>query len=283
VNAFPELIIDGESVTGQPHVVPICDYAQRRAVSPSSSVHEEQIYALVQQLFFRHESMVVRHVAFAAVDASTATASLCLEVANALAEEDKYDVGLIDTHSDPVILQKQLQIPSPDLPLTTWPIGPRLWMVPRLSWLADARGQRVTDQNLWRLRELTAQFDFSILWSAPVSWLTASVGQACDGLVLVLAANQTRRLVAAQIKRAVAQGTSPPARDSARETPFSCAARPLSKSVNLMGELATNRVWDTGSKDCPSQYARMIPGASAIANPSVSATPLRPWILRAEI
>lgn len=201
MNAFPELIIDAESVTGQPQVIPICDYyAQRRALSPPSSVHEEQIYALVQQLFFRHESVVVRHVAFAPVEASTATASLCLDVANALAEEDKYDIGLIDAHSDPVILQTQLQIPSPDLPLTTWPIGPRLWMVPRLSWLADARGRRVTDQNLWRLRELTAQFDFSILWSAPVSWLTACVGQACDGLVLVLAANQTRRLVAAQIK-----------------------------------------------------------------------------------
>jgi exopolysaccharide biosynthesis polyprenyl glycosylphosphotransferase len=39
-----------------------------------------------------------------------------------------------------------------------------------------------------------------------------------------------------------------------------------------MGELATNRVWDSGPKDCPSQYARMIPGASAIANSGVSAT-----------
>jgi hypothetical protein len=207
VNARPELIIDAESVSGQPQVIPICDYAQRRAVSPSSSVHEEQIYALVQQLFFRHES--VRHVAFAPVEASTATASLCFEVANALAEEDKYDIGLIDTHTDQVILQTQLQIPSPDLPLTTWPIGRRLWMVPRLSWLADARGQRVTDQNLWRLRELTAQFDFSILWSAPVSWLTASVGQTCDGLVLVLEANHTRRLVAAQIKEQLRKAQVP--------------------------------------------------------------------------
>jgi exopolysaccharide biosynthesis polyprenyl glycosylphosphotransferase len=39
-----------------------------------------------------------------------------------------------------------------------------------------------------------------------------------------------------------------------------------------MAELATNRVWDSGPKDCPSQYARMIPGASAIAGPTVSAT-----------
>ncbi len=209
MSAFPELIIDAPAAAGQPHVVPIAEQSQRNVLSPRASVNEEQIYALVQQLFFRHESALVRHVAFAPVEASTGTAALCLEIASALAEEDKYDIGLIDTHSDPVILQAQLQIPPPNLPLTTWPIGPRLWMVPRQSWLADARSRRVTDQNLWRLRELTAQFDFSILWSAPVSWLTASVAQTCDGLVLVLTANQTRRLVAAQIKEQLRRAQVP--------------------------------------------------------------------------
>lgn len=200
MSAFRELIVEAPSVVEQPSVTPIRERVQHKAVSPIASVQDEQIQALVQQLFFRHESAVVRHVGFAPVEASTATAALCLEVARALAEEDKYDVGLIDAHSDPILLQTQLQIPPPNLPLTTWPIEPRLWMVPRQSWLADARGRRVTDQNLWRLRELTAQFDFSILWCAPVSWLTASIGQTCDGVVLVLAANKTRRLVAAQIK-----------------------------------------------------------------------------------
>ena len=209
MSAFPDLIIDAPSVPGQPHIAPVYEQFPHTAVSPPASVYEEQIYALVQQLFFRHESRLVRHVGFAPVEASTATASLCLDVANALAEEDKYDIGLIDAHSDPVILQTQLRIPAPNLPLTTWPISPRLWMVPRQSWLADARAQRVTDQNLWRLRELTAQFDFSILWCAPVSWLTASIGQTCDGIVLVLTANQTRRLVAAQIKEQLRKAQVP--------------------------------------------------------------------------
>jgi Mrp family chromosome partitioning ATPase len=73
-------------------------------------------------------------------------------------------------------------------------------MVPRQSWLPDACGLLISDQNLSRLRDLTAEFDFSILWCAPVSWLTTSIGHACDGMVLVLTANKTRRLVAAQIK-----------------------------------------------------------------------------------
>lgn len=182
------------------------------ATLPSSirgSIHNDQIHSLVQQLFFRQELPPVRHVAFAPVETSTETANLCLEVARVLAEEGKYDVGLIDAHSDRLLpqsglLQTELQIPSPSHPLASWPIGPRLWMVPRESWLTNPEGQRagqwVTEQDLSRLRELTAEFDFSILWCAPVSWLTASIGQACDGLVLVLTANKTRRLVAAQVK-----------------------------------------------------------------------------------
>jgi len=52
-----------------------------------------------------------------------------------------------------------------------------------------------------------------------------------------------------------------------------------------MSELTTNRLWDIGSKDCPSQYARMIPGTSAIPHlrvvsttcaPRVDATPALP-------
>lgn len=174
--------------------------SQRKAVPGIISVHDEQIHALVQQLFFRHESGPVRHAGFAPVEAFTATATLCLEVAKALAEEDRYDVGLIDANPDGALLQTELKMAPPNRAEASWPIAPRLWMVPRESWLGDTGGRRITDQNLSRLRELTAEFDFSVLWCAPVSWLTASIGRTCDGLVLVLTANKTRRLVAAQIK-----------------------------------------------------------------------------------
>jgi len=170
VNSLLGLLAEAPAAAEQPRVTPIRERVQRKAVSPTvsvHSVHNEQIHALVQQLFFRHESGPVRHVGFAAVEASTSTATLCLDVARALAEEDRYDVGLIDTHADSVLLETQLQIPSPNRAEATWPIAPRLWMVPRQSWLPDAGGRRLTDQNLSRLRELTTEFDFSILWCAP--------------------------------------------------------------------------------------------------------------------
>lgn len=134
---------------------------------------------------------------------------LCLEVAAALAEESRYDIGLIDAYPDSVPLETKLEIPSPNPAEATWLIAPRLWMVPRQSWLPEDCGQRITDQNLSRLRELTTEFDFSILWCAPVSWRMASIGQTCDGLVLVLAANKTRRLVAAQIKDQLSKAQVP--------------------------------------------------------------------------
>ncbi len=42
--------------------------SQRKAVPGTISVHDEQIHALVQQLFFRHESGPVRHAGFAPVE-----------------------------------------------------------------------------------------------------------------------------------------------------------------------------------------------------------------------
>jgi hypothetical protein len=204
-----ELLTKRSSAAEGPRVLPTRERAQRNGVSPTASVRDDQIHALVQQLFFRHESKPVRHVGFATVEASTETAKLSLEVAGALAEEGRYDVGLIDAYPDSVPLETKLQIAAPNPAEATWLIAPRLWMVPRESWMPEDCGQRITDQNLSRLRELTAEFDFSILWCAPVSWRMASIGQTCDGLVLVLAANKTRRLVAAQIKDQLSKAQVP--------------------------------------------------------------------------
>jgi hypothetical protein len=201
VSTFPDLLVETQTAVEQPRLTAIHELARRPAVSPQASVRADQILALVQRLFFHHESEPVRHVGFAAIESCTETATLCLDVARCLAEEDRCDVGLIDAHTDSMPLQSQLQIQPSNRAEATWPMAPHLWMVPRESWLPNARGQRITDQNLSRLRELTTEFDFSILWCAPVSWLTAGIGQACDGLVLVLTANKTRRLVAAQIKQ----------------------------------------------------------------------------------
>ncbi len=203
MNTYLGLFADPPPAAQQPRVIPIREPARPTAVSPGDSLHDDQIRALVQQVFFSHESTLARHVAFVGVDASTEAATLCFDVAKTLAAENVYDIGLIDIDARPdsPSLASQLRIPVPNRFEVSWQIAPRLWMIPRQSWLPDAAGYRVTDQSLTRLRELATQFDYSVLCCAPVSWLTASIGQSCDGLVLVLTANKTRRLVAAQVKQ----------------------------------------------------------------------------------
>ena len=195
------LTAEAPATAEPPRVIPIREQRPPKPAAASLSLHDEQIHALVRQLFFSHESALVRHAGFAAADASTDAATLCLGVARALAAEGAYDVGLIDAGLDSASLPSRLNIPSPARVEGSWLIAPRLWMVPRRCWLAEGCGQKITQQRLAQLRALTEDFDFSILSCPPASSLGASIAQACDGLVLVLTANKTRRLVAAQIKQ----------------------------------------------------------------------------------
>jgi len=190
----------------KPRVAPLrAETAATVVVPRTNSIHEEQIHALVQQLFFGRESGLVRNVGFAPVEASAQTASLCLDVASVLAEEGSYDVGLIDAGSGPIPLQHQLEITVPENEEVTCPVASRLWLAPRQSWWQQFSHKPMTDQDLSRLRDLMMGFDYSVLCCAPISWQTARIGQSCDGLVLVLTANKTRRLVAAQVRDQLAK------------------------------------------------------------------------------
>ncbi len=164
------------------------------------SVREEQIEILIQDLFLRPQTRAVRRVAFTPMEASGQAAQLCLDIARALASEGRYEVGLIDATVDEIPLPKLLQIPVPTGAFEPWAIAQRLWLAPRESWCSESGPHPANEQNMQKLRELTMEFDFSIIHGPPVSWLSARIGQACDGLVLVLTAGQTRQLVATQVK-----------------------------------------------------------------------------------
>jgi hypothetical protein len=175
---------------------------------PGDPIRDEQIHGLIQQLFFKRELAVVRSVGFAPADESTKAESLCLETANALAAGG-YDVALIDTNPEAMPLHEWLAIPGPIHAKSPFLISPRLWIVPRQHWWPGAGLESLTDESLERLREPVAEFDFSILRCGPASWLTLKISQNCDGLVLVLTANKTRRLVAAQIKDRLSKANVP--------------------------------------------------------------------------
>ena len=178
-------------------------------MSPRASLRDEQIQALVQQLFFHAEGEPVRKAGFAPFEESARAATVCFDVAKALDGEGRYNVGLIDASSDAVPLQEHLQIPAPAHFSVTWPISSRLWLVPRESWWKETGLGSITEGDLERLRGFMAGFDYSVLYCAPVSWPTMRIAQSLDGLILILTANKTRRLAATQIKEQLAKARIP--------------------------------------------------------------------------
>ena len=182
------------------HEAPAGEHVRTEEDSQSGSVQEEQIRGLVQQLFFRHEFPLVRHVAVAAPDSQTDLGQLCFGLARVLAEDESRAVGVIDADPDGVALPIDREMVPSDRRSPGREVVPRLWAVPLEGWRSETDVSLVSDQNLYRLRQITSEFDFSLLRCPPAAWLTSRVAQGCDGVVLVLTANKTRRLVAAQMR-----------------------------------------------------------------------------------
>lgn len=185
---------------GQARAVAQTPVAPSAAVSRLTALQREQIQSLVQQLFFQQDSAPVRHIGVTAAEDSAEIAHLCFDVAQVLAEEGTHDIGLIDASPASLPLETQLGIAPATTTDPAWSVAPHLWFVPRQNWMPDRTSRQITEHNTSRLRELAAEFDFSILCCPSVSWVTARIGRVCDGLVLVLTANKTRRLVACQMR-----------------------------------------------------------------------------------
>lgn len=168
------------------------------SLSSTTPFYRQQIQDLIQRLFFQHEVAAVRHVGVTAAENSADIAHLCFDVAQVLAEESQYDVGLIDASPESAPLELRFKLAPPQTSDLAWSIAPHLWFVPRRNWISSDRGYSAP--NTTRLRELAVEFDFSILYCPSVSWIAARIGRACDGLVLVLTANKTRGLVAGRTK-----------------------------------------------------------------------------------
>jgi len=127
------------------------------APSPASDFYDQQIQALVQQVFFQPSATPVRHIGIASVEPDTETAQLCLEVGLALAALGPHDVGLVDVRLQAPPLHTQLKIAGDQDTDESRQIGPNLWLAPRRSWLDDSP-QGMWDHSLGRLRATTLEF-----------------------------------------------------------------------------------------------------------------------------
>jgi hypothetical protein len=172
---------------------------------------QEQIRSLVQQIFFSGGAKTPRQVVFSGVDQSANVEEICLQVGHVLSAQTSGNVCIVDAIRRPLRIKESGDIKSQvsiqqgqefdcirDSALMA---SKRLWLVPsdvffqseKILSAAWLRG---------RLDELRLDFDYAIFQTAPTGQCSdgAILGHLCDGVVLMLTANSTRRVAAMKVK-----------------------------------------------------------------------------------
>jgi hypothetical protein len=167
----------------------------------------EQLRGLVQQVFLSQDSESNRQVVFSAVDPHTRIRELCLQVGEALAEQEGKRVCIVDalknlgeedkTHGRKTS-EPNLSRESEALCGSSRQISNRLWLIPSETFWSGHADYFSAEVPRRRLDQLRSEFDYCVI-QAPavgVSGIAGLLGRLSDGLVLVLEAHSTRRLAA---------------------------------------------------------------------------------------
>jgi len=157
---------------------------------------EEQIRGLVRQIFLASWPKPHRQVAFCAVDEDASVSELCTRVATTLAEEVAGDVCLVAGGETSMIHDSSLQFRRAGFRRSSGQISSNLWIVPP-GVLWDC-GRDVSAGLCRQLEALNREFEFSVIQGPAASThrRAALLGRCCDGLVLALEAESTRRMAA---------------------------------------------------------------------------------------
>jgi hypothetical protein len=173
---------------------------------------DEQIQRLVRQVFFPGWPKPSRHVVVTAIEEDIELAGICLRIGEALAQHVEERVGVIETTLEMPEFEDVFGVKSAS-PVTVregfnsmrsaaHQISNRLWLVPPTSFW----GNSGENSSLASVENTVAQvrhdFDYSVLHASPaaISSEAAVLGHLCDGVILVLEAHETHRIVAQKVK-----------------------------------------------------------------------------------
>jgi len=216
-----ELLAQVEQVLGTatPEVQSaVTDRKQPRAIAAPMAdldgVGKEEMLRLVQQVFLSPNGTAPHQVVFCGVDDDKGSSMICARTGRVLAAQTSRPVCIVDAnqHSS----TRCGRFVGPD----TFNIAPgasareqcqkvaeNVWLAPASAIGTDNGSVSVSDLQA-RLEALRREFDY-VLVDAPPAALhshTALLGQAADGIVLVLEANTTRRIAAKKTKEALEAG-----------------------------------------------------------------------------
>ncbi len=168
----------------------------------------EQIHGLVRQVFFSSAAQQVRQVVFCPAGSGTDVGNICWQVAEALALDTSGNVAVVSRDQLPAPpdqskTEEDAATVGEDATLLRQGairIRRNLWWIPQNRLVEDGGGSSAPLSS--RLSELRREFEYSIVQgpAAGESGEAAALGQAADGIILVLAAHVTHRAVALNIK-----------------------------------------------------------------------------------
>jgi len=172
------------------------------------SFADEQIRGLVRQLFAPGWPKPCRQVVFSPVDATAEVAAICNRVGEILAEEVSAAICVVDATRHPARGDARASQASAcekhfgALRDLSQQVSDNLWLMPNdVFFMGNESGPSAAWLRA-RLAELRLEFDFTVL-HGPVAGAgneAALLGATCDGVVLVLQANHTRRATAQRVK-----------------------------------------------------------------------------------
>lgn len=174
---------------------------------PMTAAELEEFTKLGQKIFVMPGNDAPRTVVFAATESGNGCSWVCARVAEVLACQVSGSVCLVDTNFRNPGLHSQFAEENAqglsDALLKSDPVRgfarvlghPNLWLVSAGSKLEEAQSLLSSDRMRLRMSELRAEFDYVLMDVSPVSDSHDAVmlGSGCDGVVLVLKANSSRR------------------------------------------------------------------------------------------
>ena len=193
----------GVSVEAQPQAIP----PAKESGWDEGAFAKEQIRSLVRDLYLTG-SKPCRQVVFSAVDRKSDVFSLCRRIAETLAEQTSGAVCLVEIQDPSPAAENGSSSVNSDcqrfgrLRDCSFQLSSGLWHMPsEVFW--GARGNGFS--TVWlraRLAELRLEFDSLVIRATAVGAgnQAALIARLCDGLVLMVEANSTRRASAQKIK-----------------------------------------------------------------------------------
>jgi hypothetical protein len=163
----------------------------------------EQIRSLVRRVFFTSVGRPVKQVVFSAAEPHLNVATICDEVALALARETRGHVALVagrQRMAETAYARAVARRPALIKPWSTQ-IAANLWRVQK-SGLECSEESGTGLRWVGCLEELGKEFEYVVIQGAPAGMSSEAVllGQLTDGIILVLDARRTRRATARKIK-----------------------------------------------------------------------------------